>query len=696
MIKALAKKQPRVYLDFEYTDSKEEKLRIVCCVLYVHDENNKFVDKEVYWLFDGDYERLVDDLEVFRKQNYLFIAYNVIAEARSVLSIDMEVTDIHWIDLWLEYRNLLNHNHKLMYGKQLIKGKKRVTKPKASFYDNDSEDNSKPEDGYAAACYKLLGIEIDTDRKKLMRDIIIRGNAKEINANKQEILDYCEDDVVNLPKMLTKIMALYKRKYTKADQKKIKQWMLNRGNYSARTAIMEELGYPVNYKYMRNFADNVPTILGKIQGEINELNNEKGWIREANPFEYNLRTGLFKWNQRETREWIKTLQPDIANNWDKTKPSSKHPNGQYSLSLESFQKYFHDRHSYSQENLGSQIVRYLKTKQHLNGFSPSSKSTIWDALGSDKRVRPYFNIYGSQSSRSQPSSTSFLFLKSAWMRSLCETSRGRAMGGIDWKSQEVLIAGLLADDSNLLRAYHSGDVYLWFAKEVGAVPRDGTKETHGHIRNRFKATVLGIMYLMGAKSLAHKITGDTGEETTEEEAQDLIDQFDDLFWSYADFKEEFFQYYKDKGYFTLQDGWTMWGDNPNHRSIKNCPVQGSGADIMRRAVTYAQDMGLDVPFTLHDALYIEFESDDLAAMDDLNYCMVESFQDYFPKYSREEKMVGTDANIWSPDYPEDKQYVKTPNGLIVKQERIYVDERAGDEYQKFSKYFKRDEVLDLL
>lgn len=698
MLECLKTKQGKLFLDFEYNGSNEKKLNLVSCVVYVYDKDWNFEESERYWLHDSkDVQReLVETLLHYKQRNYMFIAYNVIAEARSLLSLGMKVTDIHWVDLWLEYRNLLNHNHKLSYGKQLIKGKKKITKPKVSFYDNDSENHAKPEDGYAAACYKLLDEEVDTDRKDRIRELIISGNRKEIERHRDEVLEYNEDDVVRLPDMLKKMMALYKRKYRTSDLKQLKQWMINRGNYSARTALMEQLGYPVNYEYMRNFADSVGDILGKIQGEINELNRKHGWIPDADPFKYDIRKGKYSWNQVATRSWIKSIEPSLPHNWDKTDPSKLHSKGQYSLSAESFQKYFHDRHSYSQESLGSQFVRFLKTRQHLAGFSNSSRSTIWDAIGSDKRVRPYFNIYGSQSSRSQPSSTTFLFLKSAWMRSLCEPAKGMAMGGIDWKSQEVLIAGLEADDKNLLEAYHSGDVYLWFAKKVGAVPKDATKKSHGDIRDRFKATVLGIMYLMGAKSLAAKITNDTGVPTSEEEAQELIDLFDDLFYSYADFKDDFFHHYKNVGYVTLKDGWTMWGDNPNHRSVKNMPIQGAGADIMRRAVTYAQDLGLAIPFTLHDALYAEFDSDYLEAMDSLNYAMIESFQDYYPRYSREEKMVGTDANIWSPDYPEGREYVKTPKGLVVKRERIYVDERAGDEYNKFSRYFQRDEILDLL
>lgn len=42
----------------------------------------------------------------------------------------------------------------------------------------------------------------------------------------------------------------------------------------------------------------------------------------------------------------------------------------------------------------------------------------------------------------------------------------------------------------MLKAYHSGDPYLYFAKLAGAVPKDGTKEEYSRERNLFKSTCI--------------------------------------------------------------------------------------------------------------------------------------------------------------------------------------------------------------
>ena len=184
---------------------------------------------------------------------------------------------------------------------------------------------------------------------------------------------------------------------------------------------------------------------------------------------------------------------------------------------------------------------------------------------------------------------------------------------------------------------------------------------------------------------------DTGEENTY-----YIDMFDNTFWRYAEYRDEILTKYREDGFLILDDGWTMWGDNPNFRSICNCPIQGKGAVIMRKAVQLAQNAGLQVSFTLHDALYILSPTQHIMwQMDVLAQCMDEAFKFYYPE-RRDDVNVRLDGNIWSPDFADEQVYETTAGGLLVKKQQIYVDERSAGEYEQFKKYFIRDEVLDLL
>src|SRR5262245_37298368 len=82
---------------------------------------------------------------------------------------------------------------------------------------------------------------------------------------------------------------------------------------------------------------------------------------------------------------------------------------------------------------------------------------------------------------------------------------GNALAYIDWQSQEFGIAAALSGDTRMQEAYRSGDPYLAFAKQSGAVPPDATKHSHKRERDVFKMVVLGVGYGMEAETLAGRI-----------------------------------------------------------------------------------------------------------------------------------------------------------------------------------------------
>lgn len=613
------------------------------------------------------------------RDEIILVAYNSTAEARSMLALGLNPLDFKWIDLYLEYRCLTNHNHKLQYGRQLIDGKVRTTRPPKNKWQQTEEekkasDGSKPQHNYASACFKLLGKLIDTDRKNDVRDIIISANEFVIEEERDAILDYNADDVVNLPSLFKAIIAQYHTLLPKRELATLKEEMYLRADYGVRTAIMEVVGYPIDVTATKLFSDRVPEIIKACQEDINRQ------FPDIGPFKWNKKEERYSWNQKGTKEWVKSLG---HSNWMKTKSKD------VSLSGEAFERFFAYRHDYPEYNYGAQIVRYLTLKKNLNGFiqskSAKKKSNFWDYVGSDGRVRSYFGIYGAQSARSQPKATGFLFLKSAWMRVLCVPKEGKAITGIDYKSQEFLISALLARDSNMYKAYMSGDPYLYLAKLAGAVPMDGKREDYEDIRNLFKATTLGLSYGMSKVGLAVKLTADLGRPVSEIEAQKLIDTFNRIYRKHYNYKKEVIRQYKKQGYWKLPCGWYMFGDNENERSVGNVPVQGFASSIMREAVRLAQDAGLTVIKTLHDAIYIEHDSCDTNSIELLGKCMDKAFRKYFDKDLQAKASVGLDGNTWSLDYPEDESNLLVSN-IKLKKQKLYVDGRSKREYLNFKKY----------
>lgn len=666
-----------IYIDFEFNDTTEEILNLVC----VSFSNNK--DHKDIWLHKDKLAKSKLTKYLLHHKDSIFVAYGVVAEARSFYSLGLNPLDFKWIDLMLEYRHITNHNDALMYGNQLVNGVIKKTKrppPKWERTEDDNKKSFKPTHSLAEASYKLLNVIRDTTHKTKMRDLIISAPSTFSNTERQKIVEYCKEDVRDLPSLFSSMLGhnktLLGRKF-KLNQC-LKEMQL-RGRYAALTAIREAKGYPIDFEKTKCFANNVPSIIETCQRDINRQ------FPDIKPFRYDVKKSKYTWNQSKTREWIEETQ-DTAK-WLKTDKKA------LSLSLDAWTKVFNYSHDYPRGNFGAQMVRFLKLRQSLNGFTPaidSKRKSFWDYVGRDKQVRPYMNIFGSQTSRSQPAASGFMFLKPAWQRSLVMPPKGYAITGIDYGSQEYFVSALLSKDKRMIAAYLGGDVYMDYAIGAKIAPKGATKATHKKERDLAKPVVLGISYDISKYGLATQLSQRTGKEVSPEKAQIYIDKFYERYNAFADFKEQLLESYYRDGYLRLKDGWTLWGDNDNHRSIGNFPVQGASACIMRDADLMAAEKGVNVIFTLHDALYILHKSDDLSAIDSAMDCMRRGFANYFPTNQQEIAMqVRLDCETWSRDYKAGDTAF-TPKGTKIVLENIHIDPRAVNEYNKFSKYFYQE------
>lgn len=679
ILKTLRNSGDFCYLDYEFNRTTEEKVNLVCCVIFdaLKKETKKF------WLHNNDKEK--GTLKKHLSKYKTIIGYSTVAEARSFLSLGLDPLEYKWVDLYLEYRMITNHNDKLSYGNQLVNGKvKFVTKPKPKYErtEEDSKTGFKPTHSLAEATYKLTGEIRNTTEKDECRNLIL-SNPKEFSKrDRSRILDYNAEDVEFLPSIFEAILLEYEELAAEPDWEEYIYEALWRGRYAAHTAIMESVGYPINIKATKNFSKKIPAILAECQSDINQQ-----FKNEFYPFKWNAKTNNYSWNQKVTRLWIE--YQGLADRWMRTEK------GQLSLAAEAWEKHFQYKHDYPRGNYGAQIVRFLKLKQSLYGFSISKsgkKKNFWDSVGMDGRVRPYMNIYGAQSGRSQPAATGFMFLKPAWMRALVEPAEGYYLAGIDYGQQEFFIAALMSEDENMIQAYLSGDPYLYMAKEAGTIPRDGTKETHARERDLMKSTTLGILFNMTKYGLSDKLTADSGTTYTEDEAQELIDTFEDLFPVFTEWRKEILRDYEQGYAIKILDGWMMWTDNPNPRSVTNVPIQGGGSAIMRKAVDLAVGYGCKVIFTLHDAIYIEAKMNQLDHIEKLNTAMREAFAYYFEgtKYYSAAKKIKLDPKAWGRGFPE-KGEIRV-NKIKVPVSKLHIDGRSLNDYQRFSKFFGKSET----
>jgi DNA polymerase-1 len=168
-----------------------------------------------------------------------------------------------------------------------------------------------------------------------------------------------------------------------------------------------------------------------------------------------------------------------------------------------------------------------------------------------------------------------------------------------WSQQEFGIAAALSGDAAMQAAYRSGDPYLAFAKQAGAVPANATKASHGPTRELFKQCVLATQYGMEAESLAFRI----GQLPIV--ARDLLRTHRETyrqFWSWSDSAIDHAML---TGSLHTVFGWHIHaGDKVNPRSLRNFPMQANGAEMLRLACCFATELGIEVCAPIHDAVLI--------------------------------------------------------------------------------------------
>jgi DNA polymerase I-like protein with 3'-5' exonuclease and polymerase domains len=152
----------------------------------------------------------------------------------------------------------------------------------------------------------------------------------------------------------------------------------------------------------------------------------------------------------------------------------------------------------------------------------------------------------------------------------------------------------------MMAAYQSGDPYLAFAMQAGAVPADATKQSHKAERDQFKACVLAVQYGMGAESLALRIDQPV---IRARELLRLHRETYKVFWNWSDAALDHAMLH---GELWTVFGWTIHvDDKPNPRSLRNFPMQANGAEMLRLACCMLVEAGIKVCAPVHDAVLIE-------------------------------------------------------------------------------------------
>jgi hypothetical protein len=395
----------------------------------------------------------------------------------------------------------------------------------------------------------------DANAKQGMVARILQGGPWSAD-DRLEILRYCESDVLLLERLLPGMLSRIDLPHA-----------LLRGRFMKAAAAIEWNGTPIDTETLELLRRHWTAIQDELIAEIDHS--------------YGVFDGR-SFRQERWREWLN------ANGipWPTTET------GQLKLTDRTFREM-------------AKVHPAVSPMRELR--SALSEMRLSDlAVGADGRGRTILSAFASRTGRCQPSNTKYIFGPSVWLRNLIQPPPGYGVVYLDWCQQEHGIAAVLSGDSAMQAAYLSGDPYLEFAKQAGAVPADASKKTHNAERELFKQCALAVGYGMEAKSLAQRIG------KPEIVARDLLRSHRETyrrFWQWSDAVVDRAMLLHP---LLTVFGWPIRiGSDPNPRSLRNFPCQANGAEMLRLAACFATEQGVEVCALIHDAVLIAAPLDQL-------------------------------------------------------------------------------------
>ncbi len=396
---------------------------------------------------------------------------------------------------------------------------------------------------------------IGGEQKDAMRDLVLTGGPWS-PAEQLAILDYCESDVVALAKLL----------WAMQDQIDWPRALL-RGRYMKAVSCIQMNGVPLDEE-----------VLERLQSQWNAIQDQLIAELDRDYKVYDGRT--FK-----ASRWEEYL---VANDI----PWPRLESGRLDLCDATFRE------------MARTHLRVAPIRELRSALSEMRLASL--QVGDDGRNRCLLSPFRARTGRNQPSNSKFIFGPSVWLRGLIRPRPGWGLAYVDWSQQEFGIAAALSGDPAMKEAYRSGDPYLAFAIQAGAVPATTTKKTHEAEREQFKACVLAVQYGMGEASLAARINQPVARAR---QLLALHRQTYRQFWKWSDSAVDEAVL---GGRLWAGFGWQIHTrDEINDRSLRNFPMQANGAEMLRIACILLTEAGIHVCAPVHDALLIEAPLDEL-------------------------------------------------------------------------------------
>jgi DNA polymerase-1 len=241
---------------------------------------------------------------------------------------------------------------------------------------------------------------------------------------------------------------------------------------------------------------------------------------------------------------------------------------------------------------GHQLPKVLLDWRMLSKLRSTYTETLKDAIDpTTGRVHTSYSLAGAQTGRlaSTDPNLQNIPIRTDEGRKIREAfiaEKGHVLVSADYSQIELRLLAHVADIPSLRKAFHDGvDIHAMTASEMFGVPVKGMDPM---IRRRANAINFGIIYGISGFGLARQLS------IPRDEAAAYIKKYFQKFPGIQDYMEHYRAFAREYGYVSTIFGRKVWlpqikASNPAERSFGerqaiNAPLQGSAADIIKRAM----------------------------------------------------------------------------------------------------------------
>jgi len=271
-------------------------------------------------------------------------------------------------------------------------------------------------------------------------------------------------------------------------------------------------------------------------------------------------------------------------------------------------------------------ARVLDWRQLAKLKSTYADALVESILPESGRVHTSFSMVGASTGRLSSSDPNVQNIpirtaEGRQIRTAFVAAPGKKLISADYSQIELRLVAHVAGESSMIEAFRAGvDIHARTASEVFGVPLD---QMDGETRRRAKAINFGIIYGISGFGLARQLGIRQGE------ARDYINAYFENFPGIRDYMERIKLEARETGHVETLFGRRIHiggitASNPAQRGFAerqaiNAPIQGSAADIIKRAMVRLPGAlaaaGIEARMLLqvHDELI--FEADDAVAAD---------------------------------------------------------------------------------